>query len=185
MPNGHVDGPVNGHVNGHEHTNGVNGENHSTKSSLRLSFADYKRISNLIVLHLRRAEEGEISGFWSVRSFTLKFFINNSIFIRDYSNYFTTTLHRVFYSLLTVLVCVCVDEEEEALKKSAVVNWYLKEIESDIDSEMELINKKAMIEKVIHRLVHYVSALNKTFTLPTSLVLRSHSSFNHINIHDS
>lgn len=47
-------------------------------------------------------------------------------------------------------------EDEVALKKSAVVNWYLKEIESEIDSEMELMNKKAMIDKVIHRLVHCV-----------------------------
>lgn len=48
-------------------------------------------------------------------------------------------------------------EEEEELKKSAVVNWYLKEIESEIDSEEELVNKKGLIEKVLHRLVHYVS----------------------------
>uniref|UniRef100_A0A3B4TK49 DNA replication licensing factor MCM6 n=1 Tax=Seriola dumerili TaxID=41447 RepID=A0A3B4TK49_SERDU len=107
--NGHVDGVngingINGHVNGiNGHVNGVNGhaEPGSQKPSLRLSFPEYKRISNLLVLHLRRAEE------------------------------------------------------EEELKKSAVVNWYLKEIESEIDSEEELVNKKGLIEKVIHRLVHY------------------------------
>ncbi|XP_042581511.1 DNA replication licensing factor MCM6 [Cyprinus carpio] len=105
-PNG-VNGDVNGEVNGHESTNGINGHGvngESAKPSLRLSFAEYKRISNLLVLHLRHAEEAE---------------------------------------------------DETALKKSEVVNWYLKEIESEIDSEMELINKKAMIEKVIYRLVHY------------------------------
>lgn len=48
-------------------------------------------------------------------------------------------------------------EDEEELKKNAVVNWYLKEIESEIDSEEELVSRKALIEKVIHRLVHYVS----------------------------
>lgn len=37
------------------------------------------------------------------------------------------------------------------------MNWYLKEIEADIESEEDLINKKALAEKVIHRLVHYVS----------------------------
>lgn len=37
------------------------------------------------------------------------------------------------------------------------MNWYLKEIESEIDSEEELVNKKGLIEKVLHRLVHYVS----------------------------
>uniref|UniRef100_A0A673X5V9 DNA replication licensing factor MCM6 n=1 Tax=Salmo trutta TaxID=8032 RepID=A0A673X5V9_SALTR len=71
---------------------------------LRLTFPEYRRISNLLVLHLRRAEEAE---------------------------------------------------EEEELKKSAVINWYLKEMESEIDSEEELINKKSLIEKVLHRLVHY------------------------------
>lgn len=40
-----------------------------------------------------------------------------------------------------------------------MVNWYLKEIESEIDSEEELINRKGLIEKVIHRLVNYVSQL--------------------------
>lgn len=54
---------------------------------------------------------------------------------------------------------LCAEEDEAGLKKSEVVNWYLKEIESEIDSEEELINKKALIEKVIHRLVHYVSSL--------------------------
>ncbi|XP_019967894.1 DNA replication licensing factor MCM6 [Paralichthys olivaceus] len=105
--NGHVDG-VNGHVNGvNGQTNGVNGHAETgsqAKPSLRLSFPEYRRISNLLVLHLRRAEEAE---------------------------------------------------EEEELKKSTVVNWYLKEIESEIDSEEELVNRKGLIEKVIHRLVHY------------------------------
>ncbi|CAK6952074.1 DNA replication licensing factor MCM6 [Scomber scombrus] len=99
-----INGPVNG-INGH--ADGVNGHTETgsqAKPSLRLSFNEYQRISNLLVLHLRRAEEAE---------------------------------------------------EEDELKKSAVVNWYLKEIESEIDSEMELVNKKGLIEKVIHRLVHY------------------------------
>lgn len=62
-PNG-VNEAVNGEVNGHEHTNGINGHGvngDSAKPSLRLSFAEYKRISNLLVLHLRHAEEGEHS----------------------------------------------------------------------------------------------------------------------------
>ncbi|KAK5622788.1 Zygotic DNA replication licensing factor mcm6-B [Crenichthys baileyi] len=103
VPNG-----VNGHVNGiNGHVDSVNGHPDNggqPKPSLRLSFAEYKRISNLLVLHLRRAEDAE---------------------------------------------------EEEELKKTAVVNWYLKEIESEIDSEEELINRKGLIEKVVHRLVHY------------------------------
>ncbi|XP_029309040.1 DNA replication licensing factor MCM6 [Cottoperca gobio] len=105
--NGHANG-VNGLASGDNgHVSGVNGHaepGSQSKPALRLSFPEYKRISNLLVLHLRRAEEAE---------------------------------------------------EEEELKKSAVVNWYLKEIESEIDSEEELVNKKGLIEKVLHRLVHY------------------------------
>lgn len=67
------------------------------------------------------------------------------------------------FNLTFSLTCVAAEEEEE-LKKSAVVNWYLKEIESEIDSEEELVNKKGLIEKVLHRLVHYVSPLCKNTT---------------------
>lgn len=52
--------------------------------------------------------------------------------------------------------CISVDEES-SLKKSELINWYLKEIESEIESEAELISRKNLIEKVLHRLVHYVS----------------------------
>lgn len=55
------------------------------------------------------------------------------------------------------------EEDESALKRSELVNWYLKEIESEIDSEEELINKKRIIEKVIHRLTHYVGAEVRLF----------------------
>ncbi|XP_072567162.1 MCM6 minichromosome maintenance deficient 6, like isoform X3 [Paramormyrops kingsleyae] len=74
------------------------------KPALRMSFADYKKVSNLLVLHMQRMEE-----------------LN----------------------------------EESSLKRSELVNWYLKEMEGEIESESELIAKKNLAEKVIHRLVHY------------------------------
>lgn len=81
-----------------------------------------------------------------------------------FSNYYallsqTTTWQAQTNTAQRNLICIVqflLVEDESALKKSEVVNWYLKEIESEIDSEMELINKKTMIEKVIYRLVHYV-----------------------------
>ncbi|NXE18273.1 MCM6 factor, partial [Ardeotis kori] len=95
-----VGGLVNG-INSHsEDTN----KDAAPKASLRLGFSEYRRISNLLVLHLRKAEE---------------------------------------------------EEDDSSLKKSELINWYLKEIESEIESEEELINKKKIIEKVIHRLTHY------------------------------
>ena len=71
VPNGvnGINGPVdgnNGQVNGvndvNGPANGVNGHaepGSQPKLSLRLSFTEYRRLSNLLVLHLRRAEEGE------------------------------------------------------------------------------------------------------------------------------
>lgn len=56
----------------------------------------------------------------------------------------------------SVYFCVLVDEEA-SLKKSELINWYLKEMESEIESESDLIAKKNLIERVLHRLVHYVS----------------------------
>ncbi|XP_078259521.1 DNA replication licensing factor MCM6-like [Rhinoraja longicauda] len=74
------------------------------KSALRLSFLEYRKISNLLVIHLRKLEE---------------------------------------------------EDDDASPKKSELVNWYLKEIESEIESEEQLINKKRLIEKVIYRLIHY------------------------------
>ncbi|KAL2094383.1 hypothetical protein ACEWY4_009102 [Coilia grayii] len=74
-----------------------------TKPTLRMSFAEYRRVSNLLVLHMQKIEQLD---------------------------------------------------EESSLKKSELINWYLTEMESEIDSEAELIAKKSLIERVIHRLVH-------------------------------
>ncbi|NWH63457.1 MCM6 factor, partial [Geococcyx californianus] len=91
-------------VNGIDgHSEDVN-KDAAPKASLRLGFSEYRRISNLLVLHLRKAEE---------------------------------------------------EEDDSSLKKSELINWYLKEIESEIESEEDLINKKKIIERVIHRLTHY------------------------------
>ncbi|KAI6065359.1 DNA replication licensing factor MCM6 [Aix galericulata] len=95
-----VNGLVNG-INGHSEDANKDG---APKASLRLGFSEYRRISNLLVLHLRKAEE---------------------------------------------------EEDDSSLKKSELINWYLKEIESEIESEEELINKKKIIERVIHRLTRY------------------------------
>lgn len=43
------------------------------------------------------------------------------------------------------------------MRKSQLVNWYLKEIESEIETEAELIRRKLLVEKVIERLIHHVS----------------------------
>ncbi|XP_067854807.1 maternal DNA replication licensing factor mcm6-like [Heptranchias perlo] len=75
-----------------------------TKSvALKMSFTEYRNISNLLVLYMQKIEGVEGNA---------------------------------------------------AVRKSDLINWYLKEMESEIETEAELILKKTLIEKVIHRLVH-------------------------------
>jgi len=49
--------------------------------------------------------------------------------------------------------------DSEGLKRSQVVDWYLNEIEDDIETEAELLEKKELVEKVIDRLIHHVRAI--------------------------
>ena len=48
-------------------------------------------------------------------------------------------------------------EDGGGMRRSEVINWYLKEIESDISSVGELADRKALVEKIIDRLMHHVS----------------------------
>ena len=56
-----------------------------------------------------------------------------------------------------IISCVLFEDDDAGVRRSELVNWYLKEMESEIDSEAELIEKKTLCEKVIYRLVHHVS----------------------------
>ena len=48
---------------------------------------------------------------------------------------------------------------EEGARQENMVNWYLGEIEGDIESVEMLAEKKVLVEKVIERLIHHVSVL--------------------------
>ena len=62
-------------------------------------------------------------------------------------------------SILNFNSTFTVADDDSGLHRSDLVNWYLKEKEEDIESEEELLDKKVLVEKVIHRLVHHVSRL--------------------------
>lgn len=47
----------------------------------------------------------------------------------------------------------------ESLRRSEVVNWYLKELESEIETEEELAHQKFIVDKVLDRLIHHVITL--------------------------
>ena len=50
------------------------------------------------------------------------------------------------------------EEGFEGVRKSDVVNWYLKEMEEEIENEEQLLETKAKVEKVIDRLTQRVSS---------------------------
>ncbi len=81
------------------------------KANVKLSYDEYKRISNMLVYYIRKKEEDE-------------------------------------------------DEDSEqatGIHKSELVAWYLNEIEAQIENEEQLNEQNILIEKIIHRLIHYVS----------------------------
>ncbi|XP_049797982.1 DNA replication licensing factor Mcm6 [Schistocerca nitens] len=79
------------------------------KKKLTLSFAEYKALSNMLIIHMRQEEEKS--------------------------------------------------EEEggstEGIRRSVIVAWYLEQIAEEIQTEEELLERKALVEKVLDRLVHH------------------------------
>ena len=49
------------------------------------------------------------------------------------------------------------EEEGSGTRRSDLINWYLKEIEGEIESVEQLADRKALVEKIIDRLMHHVS----------------------------
>uniref|UniRef100_H2YTY6 DNA replication licensing factor MCM6 n=1 Tax=Ciona savignyi TaxID=51511 RepID=H2YTY6_CIOSA len=94
--------------------------------SQHMSFEDYRKISNMIVIHMRQQEEEE----------------------------------NLSADHCTITECILVlagEETSGGCQKTEVVNWYLEQIADDLESEEELMEKKILVEKVIHRLIHSVS----------------------------
>ncbi|KAK3908270.1 DNA replication licensing factor Mcm6 [Frankliniella fusca] len=80
------------------------------KKKMKLSFEDYKNLSNLLVIFMRREEE--------------------------------QAEERQ-------------DGQNQGLRKSEVVAWYLENVQDQIETEEELVERKALIEKVIDRLMYH------------------------------
>ena len=51
------------------------------------------------------------------------------------------------------------DKDEGALRRNELVNWYLEQVEAELQSEQELTERKVLVEKVLERLVKVVSDL--------------------------
>jgi DNA replication licensing factor MCM6 len=82
----------------------------ANKKQMKLTYEEYKNMSNLIIMHMRQKEETQESG--------------------------------------------ASESASEDIKRSDVINWYLEEISGDIESQEELGEKKAIVEKVVDRLIY-------------------------------
>lgn len=50
----------------------------------------------------------------------------------------------------------CEDADSDAgMKKIEIINWYLEQVQDQIETEEELIARKTLIEKVIDRLINH------------------------------
>jgi len=53
------------------------------------------------------------------------------------------------------------DSTSAGVRKTELITWYLNEIESQIENEQQLNEQKALIEKIIHRLINYDNVIIK------------------------
>ena len=62
-------------------------------------------------------------------------------------------------SLVCISVWVVLFTDESGVRRSDIVNQYLKDIESQIETEEELAEKKILVDKVLDRLITHVSIM--------------------------
>ena len=83
------------------------------KKKLTVSFEEYKHLSNMLVIYMRREEDQADEGLE--------------------------------------------DGRDKGVRKSEVVAWYLDQVQEQIETEEELVERKLLVEKVIERLIYHVS----------------------------
>lgn len=83
------------------------------KKKLTVSFEEYKNLSNMLVIFMRREEDQADEGLE--------------------------------------------DGKDKGVRRSEVVSWYLEQVQEQIETEEELVERKALVEKVIDRLIYHVS----------------------------
>ena len=81
------------------------------KKKLTVTFEEYKNLSNLLVIYMRREEQQAEEGLE--------------------------------------------DGGDKGVRRSEVVAWYLEQIQDQIETEEELVERKALVEKVIERLMYH------------------------------
>ena len=141
---------------------------------LRITFEDYRKISNVLILHMREFEEknkgyhftdltpiydkclmmnpmtNNIFLTYGLSIMNLMFQLSQVQWLPPYRNHLNFSVKHLHKSS---------DNEEGALKKKELVDWYITQIEDEIEGEQEMIAKMNIAEKVIERLVKVVGHL--------------------------
>lgn len=119
----------------------MNGTHEPPKKKLTVSFDEYKNLSNMLILYMRNEEnraesEGGIYLFF----------------------YFIVIIKAtaLYYYLCKKLIYFLIGDNKGGIKKSELVAWYLDQIQDQLDSEEELLERKGFIEKIIDRLTYHV-----------------------------
>lgn len=103
-------------------------------------------MTNMLVIHMRHEEERKEG--------KLRF----HIFVNLYeTNPFIVRMFFLNFHYITEILDS--GEADPGTRKSELIDWYLNEIQNDIDTEEELIKRKLIIEKVIDRLITQVDLL--------------------------
>lgn len=71
------------------------------------------------------------------------------------ANEFIVELHDCIYPY-TLTWHFLIADNKGGIRKSELVAWYLDQIQEQLDSEEELLERKGFIEKVIERLTYHV-----------------------------
>ena len=65
-------------------------------------------------------------------------------------------MSRVYTSVLGVT------DDDGAYRKTQLVNWYLSQLESELEGDQEMQERRVVIEKVLERLTKVVSAITSS-----------------------
>lgn len=63
------------------------------------------------------------------------------------------------YHKLDFIYPLVITDELQGIRRSELVDWYLVQVQDTIDTEQELIERKAVIDKVIDRLIYKVISI--------------------------
>lgn len=63
------------------------------------------------------------------------------------------------------------DDDFGGVRQSELVNWYLKEMEHEIESVAELTEMETIVKKVIHKLINQVFEVFPTSNICCSLFI--------------